>query len=105
MSASTRRQALSALLLLFQQVFGQQLPWMTEINRPQCKPRLLVAMTTAEVRKVMALLEGTHAVLVWLLYGTGLRITEALLLRTRDVDFERCVIVVRKAKGMPLHTT
>ena len=98
-SASTRRQALSALLFLFQQVFGQQLPWMTEINRPQCKPRLPVVMTTAEVRKVLALLEGTHAVLARLLYGTGMRITEALLLRTKDVDFERHVIVVREGKA------
>ena len=98
-SASTRRQALSALLFLFQQVFGQQLPWMAEINRPQRKPRLPTVLTAAEVGKVLALLDGTHGVLARLLYGTGMRITEALQLRSKDVDFERQVIVVREGKG------
>lgn len=48
---------------------------------------------------MLALLDGTHAVLGQLLYGTGMRITEALQLRTKDVDFERGVIVVRGGKG------
>ena len=98
-SASTHRQAMSALLFMFQQVFGQQLPWMAEINRPQRKPRLPTVLTAAEVGKVLALLDGTHGVLARLLYGTGMRISEALQLRCKDVDFERQVIVVREGKG------
>ena len=98
-SASSHRQALSALLFLFQQVFGQQLPWMAEINRPQRKPRLPTVLTAAEVGKVLALMAGTHGVPARLLYGTGMRITEALQLRSKDVDFERQVIVVREGKG------
>jgi len=98
-SVSTYRQALSALLFLYQQVFGLRLPWMDEMERPQRKARLPVVLATAEVRAVLALLEGTHAVLAQLLYGTGLRITEALQLRSKDVDFERRVIVVRCGKG------
>jgi integron integrase len=98
-SVSTHRQALSALLFLYRQVFGQHLPWLDALDRPQRKPRLPVVLTTAEVRAVLALLEGTHAVLAQLLYGTGMRITEALQLRTKDIDFERCVVVVRCGKG------
>jgi integron integrase len=98
-SVSTHRQALSALLFLYRQVFGQQLPWMDAMDRPQRKPRLPVVLATAEVRAVLALLEGTHAVLAQLLYGTGMRITEALQLRTKDIDFERRVVVVRCGKG------
>ena len=98
-SVSTHRQALSALLFLYRQVFGQQLPWMDALDRPQRKPRLPVVLTPAEVRAVLALLEGTHAVLAQLLYGTGMRITEALQLRTKDIDFERRVVVVRCGKG------
>ena len=98
-SVSTHRQALSALLFLYRQVFGQHLPWMDALDRPQRKPRLPVVLTTAEVRAVLALLEGTHAVLAQLLYGTGMRITEALQLRTKDIDFERRVVVVRCGKG------
>jgi len=98
-SVSTHRQALSALLFLYRQVFGQNLPWMDALDRPQRKPRLPVVLATAEVRAVLALLEGTHAVLAQLLYGTGMRITEALQLRTKDIDFERRVVVVRCGKG------
>jgi integrase len=58
-----------------------------------------VVLSVAEVRAVLALLDGTHAVLGQLLYGTGMRITAALQLRTKDVDFERGVIVVREGKA------
>ena len=98
-SVSTHRQALSALLFLYQQVFGQSLPWMQSIGRPTRKPRLPVVMAVDEVRAVLALLEGSHAVLARLLYGTGMRMAEALQLRVKDVDFERQVIVVRAGKG------
>lgn len=98
-STSIHRQALSALLFLYRHVFDQQLPWMESIGRPQRKPRLPVVMSTEEVAAVLALLEGTHRVLASLLYGTGLRISEALQLRVKDVDFAHRTIVVRAGKG------
>lgn len=98
-SASTHRQALAALLFLYRQVLSQDLPWLSELERPQIKPRLPVVMTVDEVRRVLALLEGTHGLLARLLYGTGLRIAEALQLRVKDVDFERLAIIVRAGKG------
>ena len=61
--------------------------------------RVSVVLTVTEVRTVLALLEGMHAVLAQLLYGTGMRITQALQLRTKDIDFERRVVVVRCGKG------
>jgi integron integrase len=98
-SVSTHRQALAALLFLYQRVFGQSLPWMAALDRPQRKPRLPVVLAADEVRRVLALMDGTHAVLARLLYGTGLRITEALQLRLKDVEFDRQAIVVRAGKG------
>ena len=62
-SVSTHQQALSALLFLYQKVLGLQLPWMDEIGRPQREPRLPVVLSVDEVRAVLALLDGTHAVL------------------------------------------
>ena len=98
-SVSTHRQALSALLFLYQQVFGLRSPWMDEMQRPQRKARLPVVLTVDEVRAVLSLLEGSQGVLAQLLYGTGMRITEALQLRTKDIDFEGRTIVVRCGKG------
>lgn len=98
-SVSTHRQALSALLFLYQQVFGAALPWMQAIGRPQRKPCLPEVLSVSEVRAVLALLDGPHGVLARLLYGTGMRIAEALQLRVKDVDFERRTIVVRSGKG------
>lgn len=98
-ATSTHRQALSALLFLYRQVLGQELPWMDAMARPQRKPRLPVVMSADEVAAVLSLLDGPHQVLGALLYGTGLRIAEALQLRTKDVDFEHRTIVVRSGKG------
>jgi integrase len=85
-SVSTHRQALSAMLFLYPHVFGQSLPWMAKLERPQRKPRLPVVLTGDEVRRVLAPMDGTHAVLARLLYGTGLRITEALPSRVKDAQ-------------------
>ena len=98
-SVSTHRQALSALLFLYQQVLGQQLPWMQAIARPQRQARLPTVLSVTEVGAVLGRLQGTHRTLGQLLYGTGMRITEALQLRVKDVHFDRRVIVVRQGKG------
>lgn len=96
---STHRQALSALLFLYREVFDQDLPWMNEIVRPKCRERVPVVLSTSEVTRLLAALEGQMAVLGRLLYGTGLRLMEALRLRVKDVDFDRGEIVVREGKG------
>ena len=98
-AVSTHRQALSALLFLYQQVFDQRLPWMDDIVRPQRKPRLPVVLSIQEVTKVLSLLQGEHRVLAQLLYGTGMRISEALQLRVKDVDFDFRTVTVRCGKG------
>jgi integron integrase len=72
---------------------------MNELARPQRKPRLPVVLSIQEVQAVLAVLSGVHGLLAQLLYGTGLRITEALQLRRKDVDLERRVIIVRAGKG------
>jgi site-specific recombinase XerD len=98
-AVSTHRQALSALLFLYQKVLCIDLPWMQEIGRPKARVRLPVVLAHEEVARLFALLEGEHRLLAQLLYGTGMRITEGLQLRVKDVDFERRAIVVREGKG------
>lgn len=98
-SVSTHRQALEALLFLYQQVPGQPLPWMQAIGRPQRQARLPTVLSVTEVAAVLGRLQGLHRTLGQLRYGTGMRITEALQLRVKDVHFDRRVIIVRQGKG------
>ena len=98
-AVSTHRQALSALLFLYGKVLEVQLPWMAEIGRPVPKRHLPVVLTPDEVAAVLAGLDGVHLLLARLLYGTGQRITEALQLRVKDVDFGQRAIFVREGKG------
>lgn len=96
---STHNQALSALLFFYGKVLGHDLPWLKEIGHPQQQRRLPAVLTVAEVRQVLGGLDGEHALLARLLYGTGLRISEALQLRVKDIDFGLRALIVREGKG------
>jgi integron integrase len=98
-SPATHRQALSALLFLYAHVLKVELPWMQEIGRPQSVHRLPVVLTVDEVRRTLLAMDGVSRTIASLLYGTGMRIMEALRLRVKDVDFARGAIIVREAKG------
>ena len=98
-SSSTHNQALSAVLFLYREVLGIALPWMEEINRPGYTRRIPTVLTAEEVAQLLQGMQGTIQLVARLLYGTGMRLMEALRLRVKDVDFDRHVIVVRQAKG------
>ncbi len=99
LAPSSHRQALSALLFLYGKVLGHQLPWMREIGRPVPKRRLPLVLGVDEVALVLGHMAGEHQLLARLLYGTGLRISEALGLRVKDIDFAQRAIFVRQGKG------
>jgi integron integrase len=98
-SASTQNQAKSALLFLYKEVLGAELPWLEGVESAKRPVRLPVVLTHAEVQAVLARVEGTPGLVLRLLYGTGLRILECLRLRIKDVDFTRREILVRDGKG------
>jgi integron integrase len=98
-AASTQNQALAALLFLYRQVLGVQLPWMDDICRAKRPERLPVVLSRDEVRRVLAGLDGVHWLVASLLYGSGLRLLESLRLRVLDLDLARCEITVRHGKG------
>jgi integron integrase len=98
-SASTHNQALSALLFLYREVLTIDVPWLNDINRPNQKRRIPSVLTKDEVAGLLANMDGQPALLAQLLYGTGMRLMEAMRLRIKDVDFDRRVIIVREAKG------
>lgn len=96
---ATHKQALSALLFLYREVLDIDLPWMNESFRPKDRVRVPTVLSVGEVARLFAALEGQMVLLARLLYGTGLRLMEALRLRVKDVYFERREIVVRDDKG------
>jgi integron integrase len=98
-AAGTQNQALSALLFLYREVLGAELPWMESVVRAKRPRRLPVVLTQDEVRRLLACLEGGNWLMASLLYGTGMRLMECLRLRVKDVDFERREILVRAGKG------
>ena len=98
-AASTQNQALNAVLFLYRHVLKQ--PLETKINAVRAKrPRHLpTVLTSSEVIAIIRQLSGVHNLLVKVLYGSGLRLSEALRLRIKDIDFEQHQIVVRDTKG------
>jgi integron integrase len=98
-AASTQNQALSALLFLYREVLGVELPWMENVTRAKRPQRLPVVLTADEVHRVLARLDGRDWLMASLLYGTGMRLMECVRLRVKDMDFSRNEIIVRDGKG------
>ena len=98
-SASTQNQALAALLFLYGQVRGIELPWMTELVRASRPARLPVVLSRGAVRAVLLALRGAPRLIGVLMYGAGLRLLECCRLRVKDVDFAAHQLVVRSGKG------
>lgn len=98
-AASTQNTALSALLFLYRDVLRGEMPRLEGVTRARRPARLPVVFTREEVGRIMARLEGTPALVAGLLYGSGLRLLEAMRLRVKDVDFESRQITVRSGKG------
>jgi len=96
---STQNQAKSAILFLYREVLELQLPWLEEVVAAKDQRRLPVVLTPGEVRGLLHELGGTMGLVAAVLYGTGMRVLEALRLRVKDVCFERREIVVRDGKG------
>ena len=99
--ASTQNQALGAVLFLYKDVLDMSVGWLSALVRAKRPSRVPVVLTKDEVRRVFALLKGRSevALVAGVLYGTGMRLLEALRLRVKDIDFAQNEIVVRGGKG------
>jgi len=98
-AASTRNQALNALVFLYTQVMGREaidLQGVTRAKRPELLPTVL---DRGEIECPFKQLEQPHKLVAALLYGGGLRLLEALRLRNQDIELERSRLTVRSGKG------
>src|SRR5687768_10110319 len=98
-SASTQKQALSAIRFAYEHGLGRPLPWLDGFTAAYRPPRLPVVLSAAEVGAILRELAGVKRLVAMLLYGSGLRLLEALSLRVKDVDFDRSTLMVRSGKG------
>lgn len=98
-SASTQNQALAALSFLYDQVILKPLPRVDGVEPARQSRHVPIVFSPNEVRRVLGELSGTMRVCAALMYGSGLRLSECLALRIKDLDFERAEIVVRAGKG------
>lgn len=99
-AASTQNQALSALLFLYREVLQKELERPLEAVRAQRPKRLPTVLTKDEVFRIIQCMSGVHQLMAQLLYGSGLRLSECVQLRVKDIDFAQRQIIVRDAKGM-----
>ncbi|MEY8240846.1 MAG: integron integrase [Cycloclasticus sp.] len=97
-SQSTQRQALSALLFLYQKVLGINLE-IEDWVRPRKSRHLPVVLTPQEIKQVLDQFEQPFLTIAQLMYGAGLRLMETMRLRVKDVDFERNELTIRQGKG------
>jgi len=87
-SPSTQNQAFSAILFLYKEVLGVYMSsWNIQALRAQERKHIPQVLTKDEVKKVIDNLTGTYQLIVYLMYGCGLRMSEALSIRIKDIDF------------------
>jgi len=99
-AAATQNLALAAVLFLYKEVLEVDLPWLKDVTRAKRPQRLPTVLTVPEIQGLLgSLVDDDASMVVRLLYGTGMRLMEALRLRVKDVEFERGQITVREGKG------
>ena len=98
-AASTQNQALSAIAFLYRKVVKKEPGDFSDFPRARLPKRLPVVLSRQEVQALLSLMDGPEGLIARMMYGTGMRVSEALRLRIQDLGFDRNEIVVRAGKG------
>ena len=104
-AASTQNQAFNALLFLFRGVYEKELGDVSKTVRAKRGQKLPVVLTRDEVRRLFECASGKHRLMLQIIYGGGLRLSELTRLRVKDIDFENQLLYVRSGKGDKDRTT
>ncbi len=98
-AGSTQNQALNALVFLYDKVLEQPLGDLGPFARAKRPRRLPVVLSREEIQRLLAMMDGVFGLMAQLMYGTGMRLMEAVRLRVQDVDFDYGQIIIRDGKG------
>jgi len=98
-AAATQNQALNAILFMYRHVLGIDTGEMIDAVRAEKRRRLPVVLSIAELQRIFSMMSGTTRLMAMLTYGCGLRLSECLNLRVKDLDLERGMLIVRSGKG------
>ena len=96
---ATQKQALNALIFLFREALGREAGDLSGFQLCRRGPRIPTVLSRKECRRLFEAMEGTPRLMAELMYGSGLRVTELLRLRVKDVDLARLQVIVRSGKG------
>ena len=105
LSASSKRQAHNALIFLYAAVLEAPIPWLQELERPKLPKRLPNILSVDQVSRIFKELQGTESLMARLIYGSGLRISECIQLRVKDLQWDYGSIHVHGGKGDKDRTT
>lgn len=98
-AASTQNQALNAIVFFYKQVIKKELKDFDTLIRAKNHKKLPVVLNKDEINSLFPHLNGVYRLIAGLLYGSGLRLLEALRLRVKDIDFKYKQVTVRHGKG------
>lgn len=98
-AASTQNQALSAILFLYKEVLKNPLNMSDAYVGARRSRNIPVVLTKEEAKAILSVMTGVMGLAARLLYGTGLRLSEVIRLRVKDIDFGNKQIIVRDGKG------
>jgi integron integrase len=104
-AGSTQNQALCALVFLYKNILNQNVDHLPEITYSKRQQNLPTVLSKSEVKQILSHMKGVSKLITFIMYGTGLRISEAVKLRVQDIDFDNRQIYVRGAKGLKARTT
>jgi integron integrase len=100
-SPSTQNQAFNAILFLYKEVLGlDTTEWDIQALRAQERKHIPVVLTKDEVQNVLQNLSGMYKLVVTLMYGCGLRMSEVLNIRLKDVDFGFAKLYIWDSKSL-----
>jgi len=99
LAASSQSIALSSLIFMYKHVLDIDPGWLENLTRAKRKKMLPTVLSVNEVRDILSHMHGTTKLMAELIYGTGLRVTECMQLRIKDIDFEMKTITIRHGKG------